>query len=102
MTDRPKLSPAGFYRRVPLRPDQMTAAITPAADVIVLCHLGVPQLTAPDWSLAIDGLVEQPLRLSFADLARYPIVSVEAVHQCAGSPLQPRVPTRRSCNCFPA
>ena len=98
MTDRPKLSPAGFHRRIPLRPDQMTAAITPTSDVIVLCHLGVPQLTAPDWSLSIDGLVERPLTLTFADLARYPIISVEAVHQCAGSPLQPRQPTRRACN----
>ncbi len=98
MTDRPKLSPEGFHRRIPLRPDQMSAAITPTSDVIVLCHLGVPQLTVPDWSLEIDGLVERPVRLTFADLARYPIVSVEAVHQCAGSPLQPRVPTRRVAN----
>lgn len=98
MIDRPTLSPAGFHRRIPLRPDQMTATITPTEDVIVLCHLGVPQLTAPGWSLTIDGLVERPLKLTFADLARYPIVSVQSVHQCAGSPLQPREPTRRACN----
>ena len=98
MLDRPTLSPAGFHRRIPLRPDQMTAAVTPAADVIVLCHLGVPLLTAPDWSLTIDGLVARPMTLSFADLQRYPITRVESVHQCAGSPLQPRQATRRISN----
>ena len=98
MLDRPTLSPAGFHRRIPLRPDQMTAAVTPAADVIVLCHLGVPLLTAPDWSLTIDGLVARPMTLSFADLQRYPITRVESVHQCAGIPLQPRQATRRISN----
>lgn len=76
----------------------MTAATTPASDVIVLCHLGVPQLSAPDWSLTIDGLAGNPLRLTFADLHRYPIRRVEAVHQCAGIPMQPRQATRRICN----
>ena len=103
MPDRPrflpaKLSPAGFQRRIPLKPHQMTAAITPAADMIVLSHLGVPQIAAPDWRLTLDGLVARPLTLAFADLHRYPIVRVEAVHQCAGIPNEPRQATRRVSN----
>lgn len=96
--DRAHLSPAGFHRRIPLTPDRLVEPITPARDLIVLCHLGVPQLEAESWSLAIDGLVERPLRLTLADLERYPITRIEAVHQCAGSPLEPRVPTRRVGN----
>ena len=66
-TNRPSLSPAGFHRRIPLNPHQLTAEITPAPDVIVLCHLGVPQLAAAGWSLTIDGMAERPLTLSLAD-----------------------------------
>ena len=98
MQDRVRLEPAGFQRRIPLLPSQMTAAITPVDDVIVLCHLGVPQISAEQWSLALDGLVEHPLHLTFADLQRYDHVTLEAVHQCAGIPTQPRTATRRISN----
>jgi DMSO/TMAO reductase YedYZ molybdopterin-dependent catalytic subunit len=95
---RPTLDPAGFFRRIPLEPHQMVERITPAADVIVLCHLGVPRLSADSWSLTIGGLVARPSRLTFADLLRYPKHSVTSFHQCAGSPLAPRDPTRRIAN----
>ena len=98
MQHRPVQQPHGFHRRIPLRPDQMTAETTDAADVIVLCHLGVPQLSAPDWSLTIDGLVRKPRTLSFADLQRFPIRRVESVHQCAGIPTLPSQATRRVSN----
>jgi len=92
------LEPAGFYRRVPLMPHQMHARVTPTADLIVLCHLGVAQLERETWSLSIDGLVQRPLRLQFADLLAYPKHVVTSFHQCAGSPLAPLEPTRRVCN----
>ena len=98
MTNRPVLSPEGFFRRTPLAPQQMTEALTPVADTIVLCHLGVPQLEAMSWRLEIEGLVAHPQRLNLEDLRRWHLVRVEAVHQCAGSPLQPEVPTRRVSN----
>ncbi len=92
------LEPAGFHRRVPLLPHQMHARATPTADVIVLCHLGVAQLERETWSLTIDGLVHRSLRLQFSDLLAYPKQTVTSFHQCAGSPLAPREPTRRICN----
>lgn len=95
---RPRLDPAGFHRRIPLTPERMLARITPTRDMIVLCHLGVPRLDAAHWSLTVDGLVERPLQLGLADLARFPARRLEAVHQCAGSPLAPRQPTRRASN----
>jgi DMSO/TMAO reductase YedYZ molybdopterin-dependent catalytic subunit len=90
--------PSGYYRRVPLMPQQMVRRVTPTEDAIVLCHLGVPRLARDGWSLSIDGLVERPARLGFDDLRRYAKVELASVHQCAGSPLQPFEPTRRICN----
>jgi DMSO/TMAO reductase YedYZ molybdopterin-dependent catalytic subunit len=95
---RAEMNPAGFLRRIPLLPHQMQARVTATADMIVLCHLGVPRLDAAEWSLAIDGLVERPLRLRFSDLTAYPRHAVTSVHQCAGSPLAPFEPTQRVCN----
>lgn len=86
----------GTVRRVPLAPHQMTAAITPVADVFMLAHLGVVRAAAPaDWSLAVGGMVAAPLRLTLADLAALPRRTLTSVHQCAGNPMAPTVPTRR-------
>ena len=92
------MEPAGFFRRVPLAPHQLRERLTPTSDAIVLCHLGVPRFDRDAWSLTVDGLVARTLRLSFADLAAFPKTEVATVHQCAGSPLAPREPTRRVCN----
>lgn len=72
--------------------------VTRTEDAIVLCHLGVPRITAAEWSLTIDGLVEDQVVFSFEDLRAYPKVEITSIHQCAGSPLQPFEPTRRICN----
>jgi len=86
----------GTVRRVPLAPHAMTAAITPVADLFMLAHLGVVRAAAPeDWTLLVDGMVAAPLRLTLRDLAALPQRRVTAVHQCAGNPLAPTVPTRR-------
>src|ERR1700704_3234096 len=98
IVDPVKLEPNTFFRRIPLAPHQMRDRITRTDDAIVLFHLGVPRLDRDQWSLTIDGLVEQPLTLRFADLLRYPKTEVSSVHQCAGSPLQPFEPTRRVCS----
>jgi DMSO/TMAO reductase YedYZ molybdopterin-dependent catalytic subunit len=92
------MEPAGFFRRIPLVPHEMRARLTPTADMIVLCHLGVPRIDAAQWFLTIDGLVERPIRLRFSELTAYPKHTVTSFHQCAGSPLQPLEPTQRICN----
>jgi DMSO/TMAO reductase YedYZ molybdopterin-dependent catalytic subunit len=71
---------------------------TRTEDAIVLCHLGVPRLDAAEWSLRVDGLVEQARTLRFDDLLRYPRSEITSVHQCCGSPFAPFTPTRRVCN----
>lgn len=95
---RPPMEPAHGVRRIPLAPHDMTAAVTAAEDVFVLAHLGIPQVDPAHWSLTIDGLVDRTAALSLDDLKARPKKVVEAVHQCCGSPVEPRVPTRRVTN----
>jgi sulfane dehydrogenase subunit SoxC len=89
---------AGPFSRIPLAPQQMKERLTPTQDVFVLCHLGVQLLEANSWRLTIDGLVAQPLRISFSDLTAYPKCTITSFHQCCGSPLRPFEPTRRVSN----
>ncbi len=79
-----KLDPHAPFKRDPPAPHQMLDRLTPAPEVFVLCHLGVPRLDRDRWSMAIDGLVERPRTLRFDDLVRYPKTEVESVHQCCG------------------
>jgi DMSO/TMAO reductase YedYZ molybdopterin-dependent catalytic subunit len=95
---RPPLDHAGGVRRIKLRPHEMHAAITPTDDLFAIAHFGVPRIDAASWSLAIDGLVDAPRSFTLEELKARPKTIVEAVHQCCGSPLEPRVPTRRVAN----
>jgi len=57
--DRPRLEPAGYFRRINLLPHQLTRDITPTTDAIVLCHLGVPRIDPDSWKLEIGGMVDR-------------------------------------------
>jgi DMSO/TMAO reductase YedYZ molybdopterin-dependent catalytic subunit len=89
---------SGVHAKVPAAPHQLTDRITPIEKSIVLCHLGVPDIEADGWLLAIDGMVEKPAVLTFAQLRRFPFHAFQSFHQCAGSPLNPDHPTQRICN----
>jgi Oxidoreductase molybdopterin binding domain len=89
---------AGSFSRFPLAPHQMRERYTRTQDLIVLCHLGVPELEIASWSLAVDGLVVRPRSLSFSELTAYPKRQCTSFHQCMRSPLRPLEPTRRVCN----
>jgi DMSO/TMAO reductase YedYZ molybdopterin-dependent catalytic subunit len=85
-------------RHIPLAPHQLTEPITPAGDVFILSHVGVPRARAEDWWLDIAGLVKRPVRLSFAEIVRMPKREVIALHECAGFPMAPHIATRRFAN----
>jgi DMSO/TMAO reductase YedYZ molybdopterin-dependent catalytic subunit len=38
--------------------------LTPAAELFVLAHLGLPEIQVENWSLRIDGLVDTPIELT--------------------------------------
>lgn len=92
------LSPHKFLRHVPLLPHQHLTEITPAKDVFVLAHVGVPRARAEDWWLEVAGLVKTPRRWSLAEIAGLPKRNLTAFHQCAGFPLAPHIATRRLAN----
>lgn len=90
--------PAKTVRHIPLAPHQLTQRITPARDVFILSHVGVPRARAEDWWLDVTGLVARPCRLSLSDIKRRPKKTVTALHECAGFPMAPHIATRRFAN----
>ena len=90
--------PPKTVRRVPLAPHQLTERITPARDVFVLSHVGVPRARAEDWWLDVTGLVARPCRLTLSEIKRLPKKTVTALHECAGFPMAPHIATRRFAN----
>ncbi|HVU20742.1 MAG TPA: molybdopterin-dependent oxidoreductase [Rhizomicrobium sp.] len=92
------MNPPRTFRRIPLAPHQLLAPITPQNDLFVLAHVGVPHLRAEEWSLAVTGLVERETTFSFEQLRHMPKREVQAFHQCAGYPQNPRIATRRVGN----
>jgi sulfane dehydrogenase subunit SoxC len=95
---RPPMDPAHGVRRIPLQPHQLTDAVTPTEGVFVLAHLGIPRVDPAGWSLTVDGLVGRPATFTLDQLRARPKRMVEAVHHCCGSPMEPKVPTRRIAN----
>lgn len=77
---------------------ELTHFQTPADQLFVVYHMGVPAIDTRSWRLVVGGLVEQPLDLTLADLDAMPKVQVRAFHECAGSPLHPTVAVRRVGN----
>jgi DMSO/TMAO reductase YedYZ molybdopterin-dependent catalytic subunit len=92
------MDPATGVRRIKLQPHEMRQATTATEDLFVLAHLGIPRVDPAHWSLTIDGLVGRSRTLSLDDLKARPKCIVEAAHQCCGSPMEPKVPTRRIAN----
>ena len=82
----------------PLPLAQTTDFFTPTDKLFVLAHLGVPQIAQESWRLDIAGLVGKPLSLRYDDLERFPSVTLEAAHQCAGNPFEPTKPARTIAN----
>lgn len=98
MYPKPPLSHRGVLRRIPLRPQDMTSHVTATKDLFTLTHLGIPQTAEARWSVAVDGLVDRPSSFTMAQLKALPWRVIEAVHECAGNPMQPQIPQRRVVN----
>lgn len=91
------MDPATTFRhRVPA--DRLVAAITPASDVFVLAHFGIPRVEKRDWRLQVSGMVERPATLAFKDLLRFAKVEIQSFINCAGFPDNPGIATRNVSN----
>jgi DMSO/TMAO reductase YedYZ molybdopterin-dependent catalytic subunit len=91
------MDPAVTTKRAP-PPGRLGSRITQTPDAYVIGHFGIARVTGPDWSLRVDGLVGNVLQISLPQLRALPSVTVTAVLECFGNPLQPAIPVRRAAN----
>jgi sulfane dehydrogenase subunit SoxC len=59
--------------------------VTPVGLHYLLTHYDIPDVDASTWRLEVDGLVEQPLSLSLAELRARPAEEVAVTMECAGN-----------------
>ena len=78
-------APAGTPTPLPTRPRQVE--ITPTESFYVQKYQGVPTVDAATWQLTIDGLVEKPLTLSYADALARPRAEMMRTLECIGNPV---------------
>src|SRR5579863_6683065 len=65
--------------------DRFHEWITPVDRFFVRCHTYLPEPAhLSDWTLKLDGVINQPLTLTMDDLKKLPRVEMVAVLQCAG------------------
>jgi DMSO/TMAO reductase YedYZ molybdopterin-dependent catalytic subunit len=63
----------------------MEQAVTPSNLLFIRDHFNEPEVSVESWKLQIDGRVDRPFELGFADLVEMPSKKVEAVLECAGN-----------------
>lgn len=59
--------------------------VTPTPRFFVRSHFNVPQLKADDWSLRVEGHVEQPFSIGLKELTQLPAVTQTVLLECAGN-----------------
>ncbi|MEJ2863790.1 molybdopterin-dependent oxidoreductase [Actinomycetospora flava] len=97
MASAVRMSPSATTKWQPA-PAALTAPTTAVEDLYVIGHFGIAHVPADSWRLRVGGLVDRPLELDLAQLRALPSVTVTAVLECYGNPLDPDVPTRRAGN----
>jgi sulfite oxidase len=63
----------------------LSEEITPLENFYVRSNFPVPSLPLDSWRLEVDGLVERPLEISFAELAKLPSRTLTVTMECAGN-----------------
>ncbi len=59
--------------------------ITPVERFYVRCHHPIPEIDAETWRLKIEGEVENPMELSYAELAEMETRTITVTMECAGN-----------------
>ena len=63
----------------------LDAFITPVERFYVRCHHPIPAIDAKTWRLKIEGEVEKPLELTYAELAEMETRTITVTMECAGN-----------------
>jgi len=75
-------APVGVAEYLKHGADAALRAITPNADFYLTSSQDEPAVDAANWSLAIDGLVEQPLRFDYDQVRGLPRYETELTLEC--------------------
>jgi DMSO/TMAO reductase YedYZ molybdopterin-dependent catalytic subunit len=59
--------------------------LTPNESFYVRCHFPIPEISAADWRLKIEGEVEQPFEIGYDELLAMESRTVAATLECAGN-----------------
>ena len=59
--------------------------ITPNESFYVRCHFPIPEISADNWSLKVEGEVEGPFELSYDELLGMETRTIAATLECAGN-----------------
>ena len=65
--------------------DLLADAITPIEHFFLRNNHAIPMLAPVEWALTIDGHVQRPFTLSYAELRELPAVSMVAFLECYGN-----------------
>src|SRR4051812_26334299 len=68
--------------------------ITPNESFYVRCHFPIPEISAPEWRLKVEGEVEVPFEFGYDELLRMESRTIAAALECAGNNrifLEPKV-----------
>ncbi|KAK5390285.1 hypothetical protein LTS13_000366 [Exophiala xenobiotica] len=83
------IDPAGFYIRPPPNPHELDGEITDDSDLFQTIHMGAAVVNEDEWRLVVDGLVERPFAIDFAQLKAMHKMTITSFHECYGSPIAP-------------
>jgi len=83
------VDPQGTFIRHPPKPFQLDTDVTPDSQLFQTIHMGAAVVDTRRWKLVMDGMVEQPLTVSLAQLLHMPKETITAFHECYGSPIAP-------------
>jgi len=72
---------------VTLPPAPLEIVITPQGELYVQSYSEIASVDEMDWSLTLDGLVENPRTLSYADVLALPRVTEVRTLECIGNPV---------------
>ena len=98
--DENKLTPDGLIVREeePLNLEMpfstLSGFTTPNESFYVRCHFPIPEITASEWRLNVEGEVEAPFSLSYDELLEMESRTIAATLECAGNNrifLEPKV-----------